>query len=80
MGVEDKCTYRRSFENGTTTFEDVKNRPDHKLYGCMTCSGYEVKCPYYITPQLVRLTYAQKEIREKYPGVFGIRTEEFAWP
>jgi hypothetical protein len=78
MTLDEKCYYRRSYEARTTTFEGVG--PDHKLYGCTTCDGQNIKCMYYATPQSLRLSKAQREIRERYPGIFGVRTEGSVWP
>jgi hypothetical protein len=73
--IDDKCSYRKSFEANTTTFEGVG--PDHRLYGCTRCDGYNVSCRYYATPKRILLRH---ELQQRYPAIFGPFVAGTCWP
>lgn len=48
--IDDKCSWKKLYEDNGTTFQDVKVKSDNpKLYECVMCEDYkhDTKCKTY---------------------------------
>jgi hypothetical protein len=47
--IDDLCTWKEIEKDPeSTTFQDVRDNPDHKLYKCILCDGYDRACEWYV--------------------------------